>query len=327
MARIRTIKPEFFKHGDLQDLEVAHPGQYIMLVYAGLWTQCDRNAVFFCKARDIKNAILPYINFDMQKTLDILEKHGYFIKYKSGGREYGFIPNFSKYQFISTNEQKCPSKYPPPPENILETIPSTAQDVPENDIGNNTETTGLQDYRITGDRITGICPPESENSTAPQEFPTARAVDPKDTPVIQNPEQNKIAPVSRSPQETKKKRGIQLTDDQKPLFHAAKACFEADEKTKALMYQDRGSTQMYMENLKLFVMRCHNIAPGITADFMRNVLEHFRVMCGGKLKGRVEFTPSALITRWIWETVIGSLPKAEDELDEKIRESIKGMFQ
>jgi len=162
----------------------------------------------------------------------------------------------------------------------------------------------------------------------PQDSPTACAVDQKEiVPVFQNPEQTKIAHVSTPPPETKKRRGITLTYDQKPLFHAAKACFEADEKTKALMYQDRGSTQMYMENLKLFVVRCHNIAPGITADFMKTVLDHFKVLCGGRLKGRVEFTPSALITRWIWETVIGSLPKADDELTEKIRQSIKGMFK
>jgi len=81
MARIRSIKPEFFKHEELQDLEIGHPGQYIMLVYAGLWTQCDKNGVFPCKARIVKNEILPYIDFDMQKTLDILESGGFFVKY------------------------------------------------------------------------------------------------------------------------------------------------------------------------------------------------------------------------------------------------------
>ena len=73
MARIRSIKPEFFKHLDLQELEISHPGQNIMLVYAGLWTQCDKNGVFFCNAKVLKNEILPYLDFDMQKTLDILE--------------------------------------------------------------------------------------------------------------------------------------------------------------------------------------------------------------------------------------------------------------
>ena len=160
----------------------------------------------------------------------------------------------------------------------------------------------------------------------PQDSPTACAVDQKGLIPV-SPEQTKIAPISQPPPETKKKRGITLTDDQKPLFHAAKACFESSERARAIMYQDKGSTQMHMENLKLFVVRCQNMAPEITADFMRNVLGHFKTIINGKLKGRAEFTPRALITPWIWEMVIGTLPEADDELTEKIRASIKGMFQ
>jgi len=160
----------------------------------------------------------------------------------------------------------------------------------------------------------------------PQDSPTACAVDQKEVIPVSN-QKNKITPISHPLPEKPKKRGIVLTEDQKPLFHAAKACFEADEKTKALMYQDRGSTQMYMENLKLFIARCSKMAPGITIDFTKTVLDHFRVLCSGKLKGRAEFTPRALITPWIWEIVIGSLPKADDEITEKIKQSIKGMFK
>jgi hypothetical protein len=124
-----------------------------------------------------------------------------------------------------------------------------------------------------------------------------------------------------------KKRCLQLTENQKQLFHTAKACFETSEKAKAIIYQDKGSTQMHMENLKLLVVRCTNMAPEITADFMRTVLEHFKIIVNGKLKGKVEFTPRALITPWIWEMVIGSLPVQDNELTTEIRESIKGMFK
>lgn len=43
MARIRTIKPEFFRHEGLQDLEQANPGAYAMLVFAALWGHCDKH--------------------------------------------------------------------------------------------------------------------------------------------------------------------------------------------------------------------------------------------------------------------------------------------
>jgi hypothetical protein len=138
--------------------------------------------------------------------------------------------------------------------------------------------------------------------------------------------------VSRETSETviappPKKRRRELTEYQKALFHAAKACFESSEKAKAIMYQDKGSTQMHIENLKLFVARCSNMAPGITPNFMRNVLEHFKVLVNGKLKNKVEFTPRALITPWIWEMVISTLPEPDNELTAGIRESIRGMFK
>ena len=143
MARIRSIKPEFFKHLELNELENSNPELRIMLVYAGLWTQCDKNGVFFYNAKVLKNEILPYVDFDMQKTLNILEKEGYFFKYKVNNRDYGFVSNFYKYQFPTKQEKDSPAKYPKPPENILDrnkeqeaTSQNASLDVPDNDTDN-----------------------------------------------------------------------------------------------------------------------------------------------------------------------------------------------
>ena len=166
MSRIRSVKPEFFKHGDLQDLEMANPGQYVMLVFEGLWTQCDKNGVFYCKARELKNEILPYIPFDMQKTLDILEKEGYFVKYKVENREYGYVLNFNKYQFPTKNERDAPAKYPLPPPNCIvngkhpDNTAETSNNIPENvstddsgDVSDDVPTPeGSKDQRIIGIR-------------------------------------------------------------------------------------------------------------------------------------------------------------------------------
>jgi hypothetical protein len=195
------------------------------------------------------------------------------------------------------------------------------------DVDVDVDVDGDKDKDVNEDDFT-----KQEFSDSPS-FPTANAVEQKGIiPLLGSPPQEatkttEIIPDSQSPSVTNKKRCIQLTEDQKPLFHAAKACFETDAKTKAIMYQDRGSAQMHMENLKLFVVRCNNMAPGITADFMRNVLEHFKVIVNGKLKGRAEFTPRALITPWVWEMVIGSLPEPDNELTAEIRESIRGLFK
>ncbi|MDR0290426.1 MAG: hypothetical protein LBI06_05770 [Treponema sp.] len=169
MARIRSIKPEFFKHLELQELEAKNPGQNIMLVYAGLWTQCDKNGVFLYNAKVLKNEILPYMDFDMQKTLDALEKEGYFERYKSGGREYGFISNFNKYQFPSQNEKKQPAKYPEPPEKAhFETCLGTLQDV----LGNDTESEGSQDNRNLdiGSQDSAAAAPDDRETADPKKL-------------------------------------------------------------------------------------------------------------------------------------------------------------
>jgi len=156
---------------------------------------------------------------------------------------------------------------------------------------------------------------ESNISTADsQSFPTADAVDIKE-----------VVQTSRSPPKPKRANKLELTEDQKSLFHAAKACFETSEKAKALMYQDDETAAREMKNLKILAVRCTKMAPGVSADFLQDVLEHFRVMTNGKYKGKFAFTPRALTTQWIWELVIDSLP--ENNVTPELRECIRGLFK
>ena len=132
-----------------------------------------------------------------------------------------------------------------------------------------------------------------------------------------------VASLPRSPPAKSKKND--LTPEQLALFHAAKVVFEANEKTRAIMYQDRESTARYMKHLKTLAVRCANMVPDASADFLRNILEHFSVMCGsGKLRDKVSFTPQSLITGWVWEKVIDSLPEAESLED---REFVRSLFK
>ena len=122
MARIRTIKPDFFRHEQLQDLEIAHPKQYIMLTFAGLWTLCDNQGVFPFKPRSIKLDILPFLSFDMTKTLDVLVNNGLIKVFKSGSDQYGYIPTFLTHQRLNTKELQEGKKYPEYTENQLDNI-------------------------------------------------------------------------------------------------------------------------------------------------------------------------------------------------------------
>lgn len=115
MARIRTIKPEFFRHEGLQDLAVQH-GAEVMLVFAGLWGHCDKLGRFEWKPRTLKLDILPFLGFDMADILDILWQSGFLRRYEFDGREYGEIESFDRHQRISGKEATEPEKHPDPPE-------------------------------------------------------------------------------------------------------------------------------------------------------------------------------------------------------------------
>lgn len=114
MARIRTIKPDFFRHEGLQDLATQH-GAHVMLVFAGLWGHCDRFGRFECKPRHLKLDILPFLEFDMAETIRVLESAGFIQIYDVGSKRYGFILSFTEHQRFGGKEASEPAKYPEPP--------------------------------------------------------------------------------------------------------------------------------------------------------------------------------------------------------------------
>ena len=112
MPRIRTIKPEFFRDEDLQDIEAQHGGCYPMLVYAGLWGHCDKNGTFPWQPRQLKLDILPFLPFNMEQSLQVLEGAGFVKKWEALGKQWGSIPRFLDHQRISGSEATDPSKFP-----------------------------------------------------------------------------------------------------------------------------------------------------------------------------------------------------------------------
>lgn len=112
MARIRSVKPEFFRHELLQDLEAAHPEAHPMLVFAGLWCHCDKNGTFPWKPRTLKLDILPFLDFDLGASLVLLGENGLLKVFESGGERYGVIPTFREHQRISGKEAQDAAKYP-----------------------------------------------------------------------------------------------------------------------------------------------------------------------------------------------------------------------
>ena len=156
MARIRSIKPAFFRHEGLQDLEASNPGKYPMLVFAGLWTACDRFGRFEWKPRTLKLDILPFLPFDMVDTLELLERAGQVTRYTVGGKEYGLIKSFGEHQRITGKEATAPAMYPAPEGEQ----PGIAGEATEKQLGAQ-EQEGKEEQEGNGERDQADSPPST----------------------------------------------------------------------------------------------------------------------------------------------------------------------
>lgn len=110
MARIRTIKPSFFRSDDVSALPMR-----ARLTWIGLWTQCDDHGRYKDSARLIKGDIwsLDDVSLrDIEEDLAGLEAERRIVRYEVGGKRFLAIVNWHAHQAINR-----PSKprYPGPP--------------------------------------------------------------------------------------------------------------------------------------------------------------------------------------------------------------------
>jgi len=123
VARKRMIAPQFFKHADLYDAEMAS-GLPLRIAFAGLWTVTDRRGVFQW-SRNLKPDVLPYDPCDMLAVLDALAAAGFVQKYEVEGKSYGFIPSFEQHQHFHRDEKV--STLPGPEEAASSTVSTPGQ--------------------------------------------------------------------------------------------------------------------------------------------------------------------------------------------------------
>jgi len=119
MARIRSIKPQFFRHRRLFIAE-QESGLPLRVAFAGLWTCADREGRFRWEPDELKLDCLPYDEVDFARVMHALFTRGFIVRYASSGREYGFIPGFLDHQIV--NNREAASVIPEPPENLSDLI-------------------------------------------------------------------------------------------------------------------------------------------------------------------------------------------------------------
>lgn len=115
MARIRSIKPEFFDDPDVIDLT-----PIARLLFIGLWTQADRRGRLVDEPRRLKIRLLPGDTADVNAILDDLALAGLLVRYTVDGANYIWIRNFEKHQIPHHREAEsvlpaCPSGASPGP--------------------------------------------------------------------------------------------------------------------------------------------------------------------------------------------------------------------
>jgi hypothetical protein len=110
MARIRTIKPEFFEHEGL-----ASCSPYARLLAISLLTQADRVGRLRWVKMKIHAASFPYEpEIEIEQLADELAKIGYLQLYEVDGKRYCEIKNFEKHQRISGTEAQSSIAIPSP---------------------------------------------------------------------------------------------------------------------------------------------------------------------------------------------------------------------
>ena len=168
MARIRSIKPEFYRSEKLQDLELENPGAYPMLVFAALYGHCDKQGVFEWRPRIMALDILPFLwegsnGEALGKTLGILAENKLILRLFFEGKEYGYMPAFAEDQRINGKEAQEPSKFP-----------EVSEMLRINNVGSNGEATGKQSRRQEGKGREGKGRERKISSNNPPLYPPLR---------------------------------------------------------------------------------------------------------------------------------------------------------
>jgi hypothetical protein len=110
MARIRTIKPEYW-----DDEKLAKVSRDARLTFIGMWTHSDDFGVVKGHVSWLKNNIFPYddLSSDIFRVwLDELAGSGFIAPFDSKGEKFYLIKNFNKHQVI---DRPSKSRNPSPP--------------------------------------------------------------------------------------------------------------------------------------------------------------------------------------------------------------------
>lgn len=107
MARIRTIKPDFFTSSDIVSLS-----PLARLFFIALWCEADRCGRLIWNEKTLKLRYLPGDDCDVSKLAQELIDADLILVYEVERKKYAEIPTFVHHQVINNRESE--SVLPPP---------------------------------------------------------------------------------------------------------------------------------------------------------------------------------------------------------------------
>jgi hypothetical protein len=159
-VRIRSVKPEFFKHEELFEVE-REAKLPLRLAFAGLWCAADREGRFKWRPRQLGTDILPYDNVDFSRVLDALTTRGFVVRYRVGDEWYGWIPKFTAHQVINTRERASVLPDLSQAEEVVDACPTRAPRVTETHVPAQGEGKGKERNKEQGTTRDAVVLPET----------------------------------------------------------------------------------------------------------------------------------------------------------------------
>ncbi len=162
MARIRTIKPDFFTSEDIVSLS-----PLARLLYIAIWCEADKEGRLIWKPYTFKLRYLPGDNCDVHALCQEIIDRGLVVLYGDG---YGVIPKFCHHQHI--NPRESASVLPDPDERPRDhderpRVPDACPRVPDAQVGRE----GKGKEGNGGDACASAGPHEAEKSASPHPPP------------------------------------------------------------------------------------------------------------------------------------------------------------
>ena len=171
MARSRNIKPGFFTNDVLGELPAL-----TRLLFAGIWTICDREGRLEDRPKKIRAEILPYDQCDADEMLLTLDRAGFIKRYEADGKSVIQVLAWSLHQ--NPHMKEAPSTLPVYVEQQTSTVqaPDLAQPLPERAglIPSLLIPDSLNLVVVTKDKTRAVAPPDGVSDSVWQDFKALR---------------------------------------------------------------------------------------------------------------------------------------------------------